>query len=307
MSISGDLLINAITFNRSRRYSNELWRSIQAAVGAEVDGVPGRETAKAVFRFQRKWGLRKVDADGQVGRTTLAMLGLGGGVFKSLDLADLAAQHPRLLFGVDVSTYQGAPAWLETASGEAGVGFVIARALKGSLKRDKQWSRNQAELGALSRAYCGYCPVRLAHYKPEEAVDKLVEAGAAGNWGRLAIDLEYKRVHEADEQDFGLDAKWTLEACQIARKATGKRPLLYLSHRSAKLIGADTMAELRDLARLWWVAYQLPKDLQPRTWGVGDHWDIWQFTCVGHVRGIEGCVDLNVINPTSDLDLPLPF
>lgn len=298
-------LREAIGFNRDRKYTVETWRQIQSIVGADVDGIPGKNTAEEIAAFQKRWGLQKAHRDGQAGRTLLLMCGLGRGLFKTADVAELDTEA--LTIGVDVSTYQHKPDWDRVV--ESGVRLVIPRVLEGDLDIDAQWNRNRLELSKLDIPWCGYCPVRMVGFPAKKVIEAMVKAGAAGSMGRLAIDLEYKRVEEADDKDPDLDARWTLKAVELATKATGKRPLVYLSVRSAKLLGRDCIQELAAKALLWWVDYSLQsKRTVPMMWGT-EHWFLWQWCCVGHVSGVRRvrhtkqynevqriCVDLNLAN-----------
>lgn len=74
---------SAVRYNTRRPYSRKLWRTIQAAVGAHPDGVPGPATTAAVKLWQAREGLAQ---DGKVGPKTLGALGLSRDTDKSKDL-----------------------------------------------------------------------------------------------------------------------------------------------------------------------------------------------------------------------------
>ena len=40
--------MTSVVYNRDRPYTADMWRAIQALVGADVDGIPGEQTATAV-------------------------------------------------------------------------------------------------------------------------------------------------------------------------------------------------------------------------------------------------------------------
>ena len=66
--------MTAVVYNRARPYTADMWRAIQALVGADVDGVPGEQTATAIGRWQGQNGLA---VDGKCGPYTLAAMNLG--------------------------------------------------------------------------------------------------------------------------------------------------------------------------------------------------------------------------------------
>jgi len=67
-------LDEAVAYNRARPYTSALWSSIQRVICAQIDGIPGSETADRLAAFQEQRGL---DADGKAGRSTLAALDVG--------------------------------------------------------------------------------------------------------------------------------------------------------------------------------------------------------------------------------------
>lgn len=64
-------LMAAVRYNRSQSISETQWEIVQAAIGVEADGIPGRDTAHALAKWQREHGL---DGDGKLGPATLAKL-----------------------------------------------------------------------------------------------------------------------------------------------------------------------------------------------------------------------------------------
>ena len=63
----------AIQYNRDRSYPEATWRAVQQAVGADVDGKPGPNTARQIAQFQRD---NRLSVDGKLGRNTLSALGV---------------------------------------------------------------------------------------------------------------------------------------------------------------------------------------------------------------------------------------
>jgi len=61
----------AVKYNKARNYSKSDWKKIQAAVGTTADGIPGKNTAKAIYSWQKAHGLT---ADGKCGPATYSAI-----------------------------------------------------------------------------------------------------------------------------------------------------------------------------------------------------------------------------------------
>ena len=73
---SGDQFDGAVEYNKRRPYTCALWRVIQTKVGTASDGLPGKNTAQAIFDYQLGTD-GQLAADGYCGPTTLAHLDEG--------------------------------------------------------------------------------------------------------------------------------------------------------------------------------------------------------------------------------------
>ena len=60
---------SAVNYNKSRGYSVAEWKMIQTVVGTDVDGIPGKMTATAIYNWQLSHSL---EADGKCGPMTYA-------------------------------------------------------------------------------------------------------------------------------------------------------------------------------------------------------------------------------------------
>lgn len=58
---------SAVNYNKKRGYSKSEWKKIQQVVGTEADGIPGKNTATAIYHWQLSHGL---EADGKCGPAT---------------------------------------------------------------------------------------------------------------------------------------------------------------------------------------------------------------------------------------------
>lgn len=274
----------AIRYNKRRGYSRDLWKKIQKAIGAEQDGLPGYRTALAVADYQKqRFGSKH--ADGMVGLTTLRALHLADPPLGSLDATWYHVEP--LEVGIDVSVWQGEINW---AMASRWVDFAFIRCADGGLRVDKQFIRNRDGADKFDVKWGGYIPVRMG-FRPKQVVDKLLSLAGAAPLPPV-LDLEFKRVQEANNWSPDADAEWTLEALSLIQMELLDYPYVYLSHRSAKLLGDWAMREIASEAHLWWVDYG-SVGLAPRRWGT-DLWEVRQFTSSGRCPGISGPVDLNV-------------
>lgn len=66
----------AVKYNKKQSYSTALWKQIQSKVGVTPDGIPGKDTARAIAQWQGNNGLT---ADGMCGAGTLQAMNLSGG------------------------------------------------------------------------------------------------------------------------------------------------------------------------------------------------------------------------------------
>lgn len=298
-------LHEAIQYNRSRNFAPSMWRKIQVSVAAVPDGVPGQETAESVAAFQK---IRKLTVDGKVGPTTLSALGipLKEPKVTKYRIESLVQRFPELDFGIDVSNYQGVIDWLPVS--RAGVKFVIVKATEGrthvqhSLIRNLQGARNY---GIPCSAY------HLARLTDRSVTKVMDPIGGAENFydalrGQkvslpLFLDLEHKQVQQMVTFKGAPEAvKWILKWLERFEELCPQAVGLYLSHRTASLIGAPSELTCRPT---WWAYYK------SATWGgppkTGRGWETWslrQFTSAGRVPGIDGKVDMNYSHGTaSDL------
>ena len=94
----------AVAYNKGKGYSKETWKQIQAKVGTDADGIPGKNTAKAIAVWQQEHGL---EVDGKCGSATLKSMNLNDNTQTSGGSGD-----------TDMSQYQGGtgPGYPETAT-----------------------------------------------------------------------------------------------------------------------------------------------------------------------------------------------
>lgn len=182
--------------------------------------------------------------------------------------------------GVDVSGHQGVIDWRRVAASD--VSFAIIKASEGGDYADPQFAGNLANARAAGLAVGAYHFFTLCRPGAEQAANFLARVGDTSGLLPPAVDLEYegncKARPPAQKVRTELDA-----FLAPVEAAFGKRAILYVTYG----FYTDYYASLPKRP-LWtrWLAW---------TPAVAD-WLIWQYQDRGHVDGIAGDVDLNVLN-----------
>lgn len=313
---------SAVGYNRRQDHPVSTWRKIQALVGADVDGVPGGQTALMVSAWQADLGL---EVDGKVGPVTLAAMRplltsppspesappRQGGTRDTRAIAEGETGRDVI---IDVSFYQGAIDWRAVAEHAQLGGAIIkctqSRTKRGGMKPFED-SRFRANVGGARAAGVEHGLYHLAVVtrgdgsivSPRDDAE-YVALSVAGRIGALGLWVDWETTWVRDAIKTLGSAKaaadWMIEHLQHIERLTGRRPGVYWSHRGVRALG-DEAKRLRGY-RHWWAYYYgdaspLPSPLasrpgKPAAWD----WSIWQFTSSGRCVGIEGDVDVCVVN-----------
>lgn len=193
--------------------------------------------------------------------------------------------------GIDVSHWQGEIDWRKVA--RAGKRFVFLKATDGHDFLDPTFFRNRT--GARNNG------LRVGAYhfaRPDPSKGDAVEEArwfvnrATPRPGNLlpVLDLETSK---------GLDSKgvtlWARRWVDEVRRLTGVTPLVYTSPYGWLSRTGDSRALARDGAPLWIAHWGVSSPLLPAGGWDGNGWRVWQYTSHGHVAGISGRVDLDVV------------
>ncbi|HUG47476.1 MAG TPA: glycoside hydrolase family 25 protein [Candidatus Limnocylindria bacterium] len=198
------------------------------------------------------------------------------------------------LLGIDVSHWQGIPRWKYAKP--AGVRFVIAKATEAQGWVDSQFARNKRRADALGIPFTAYHfarPDRTTDDALREADHFVRTAGLAGRHLLPVLDLEVtgglgpKRLIE-----------WTRTWLRRVEARLGVKPMIYTSPS----FWLDHMNDSRWFAdngyRLWIAHWGARQPTVPASnWG-GRGWTLWQVSDCGQVRGISGCVDVDLYRGT---------
>lgn len=217
-------------------------------------------------------------------------LTLASVVFVSAALPATAAGP--YLEGIDVSHWQGKPAW--TRVKEAGVRFVIAKATEGHDWVDPQYARNRERLRAIGIPFSAY------HFASPDTTtgDAVAEADHFVETARLdgrnllpVLDLE---------RDGALSTRrltrWVRAWLARVEARLGVKPMIY----TTPAFWVEQMGNSRWFAengyRLWIAHWGAETPAVPAGDWAGRGWTLWQYAVQGGVDGISGKVDRDRYN-----------
>lgn len=197
--------------------------------------------------------------------------------------------------GIDVSHWQGEIDWERVA--EAGTRFVFLKATDGHDFLDPTFTTNRAGARANGLVVGAY------HFaRPDPSKGDAVEEArwfvsqADPSPGNLLPVLDLETSQGLDRQGVTLWARrWTAEV----RRLTGVSPLVYTSPYGWASRTGDSRALARDGSPLWVAHWGVSSPLVPAGNWDGNGWRVWQYTSDGHVPGIAGRVDRDVVPGSS--------
>lgn len=183
--------------------------------------------------------------------------------------------------GIDVSHHQGAIDWARVAKDD--VAFAYIKATEGGDHVDTRFAENFAAAQAVGIAVGAYHFFTLCRSGAEQAANLLANVPLAPGMLPVAVDLEYEGNCSA-RPPADVVKKEVETFVEIVEAATGAPSVFYVTYGFYK----DYYAVLPERS-LWtrWIVWHPPKD---------QDWLFWQYHDRGRVDGIEGDVDLNVLN-----------
>ncbi len=191
--------------------------------------------------------------------------------------------------GIDVSRYQGTIDWSQVA--EDGVKYAFLRAGfrgygSGEIQIDETFLQNAADASANGIEIGVYFFTQALN--EEEAVEeaRCVIDLLGGNEIAMPIAYDIERVNGGRMNNIGAD-QMTRNArafCDTV-SAAGYEPMIYGNMESLLLM--LHMEEVEDIGK--WFAYYSNDIYFPYKF------DIWQYSAKGHVKGITGEVDMNLL------------
>jgi lysozyme len=193
-----------------------------------------------------------------------------------------------LVYGIDVSSYQGSVEWARVAS--AGVAFAFARVSDGTEVVDGEFAhhwRAMKRAGVLRGAYQFFRAGEDAAAQATLMAELVEIAGGLDSTDLgLAIDVE-----TADGQSSGTVQSQVGLWIRAIERLTGRTPIVYTNAATSVVLGA-TFAQYP----LWVANWGAPCPAMPDGWTT---WRYWQTSNAGSVAGIETPVDLDEFDGTS--------
>lgn len=232
--------------------------------------------------------------------------------------ADCRTLAAACVYGVDVSHYQGDVAWDRVAAGHATLSdapdtlatpdsvrirFAYVKATEGATAADTTFARNWSGAAAAGLARGAYhvltldaadAPAQAAHFvatvrsAAPSAGSSGAELGASGDLPP-ALDVESSFANADLRGSVTLDSlrARVLQWMDAVHSALGVRPVLYSSDDFLRSTLDGTGLTVR--YPVWVANYGAPP-------AASEPWYAWQFSAHGAVPGIDGAVDLDVLN-----------
>ena len=209
----------------------------------------------------------------------------------------LMNKHDGYLYGIDISEYQGRINWIEvnTIHDEVPLDFVFIRSTMGEKKQDKRFVENWAAAASRTKLRGAYHYFRPNENSKRQARNFIRTVKLKPGDLPPVLDIEERpRRQPMDSLKVGLK-RWLDEV----EMHYGIRPILY----SGDSYFTDFLEKEFSEYTLWIANYNFWVE-KPKK-----HWDFWQFSERGRVRGIKGNVDLNMFKGTmEDIEnLAIPY
>ena len=193
------------------------------------------------------------------------------------------------IYGIDVSHWQSEIDF-KTLKNSEKIDFIIIRAGQGSTIKDRQFERNYVE----AKKYGIPAGVYL-YAKAQTIEDAKKEANNLVEWlkgKKFEMPIFYD-IEEHEELDKSVVTSLYMEFYNIIKKA-GFKPGLYAS--KYYLMYKINLSKIPEDSCIWLASYgkntgSVPNDV----YKYNGKFDIWQYTSVGSIPGIQGNVDCNII------------
>jgi GH25 family lysozyme M1 (1,4-beta-N-acetylmuramidase) len=204
---------------------------------------------------------------------------------------NVALQVGPTLPGIDVSHWQGTIDWRKVAG--AGKRFVFLKATDGHDFVDPTFVANRAGARANGLSVGAYHFARPDPSKGDAAEEaRWFVSRARPKPGNLLPVLDLETSQGLDQAGVTMWARrWVAEV----RRLTGVTALVYTSPYGWMSRTGDSRALARDGSPLWVAHWGVASPTLPAGDWAGNGWRVWQHTSSGHVAGIAGRVDLDVM------------
>ncbi|UIR56723.1 glycoside hydrolase family 25 protein [Sphingobacterium sp. SRCM116780] len=210
---------------------------------------------------------------------------------------EIMTAHADKIFGIDISQYQDKINWVEvnTINDQFPIDFIFVRATMGERKVDDNFDENWKSIATRANLRGAYHYFRPNENSVKQAKNFIKTVKLKPGDLPPVLDIEEMPKHQPmDSLKVGLK-RW-LDEVETHYKV---KPILYSGD---KFFTDFLQKEFSDYV-IWIANYNFwVEDLK-------DHWDFWQFSEKGTVRGIKGNVDLNIFNGDIEEleELTIPF
>ncbi len=213
-----------------------------------------------------------------MGVITAALVGLlAAGSFAYAYFSPDGMRYP--VHGIDVSHHQGPIDWQRVA--RSGITFAFLKATEGGTHVDQNFEDNFEGARAAGIAVGAYHFFTFCKSGAEQAANFI--AATPHNGGTLppVVDIEFggNCAARPTAEAFGAELDAFLSAVE---QGFGQQAIIYMAGDAVGTYGSVVPDRQRWVRSIIWPPF-------------GQNWLIWQYHNAGHVDGIDGDVDLNVL------------
>lgn len=194
--------------------------------------------------------------------------------------ANFAPEGPRYpIRGIDVSHHQGPIDWTRVA--RAGIAFAFLKATEGGTHVDEDFRENFEAARTAGIAVGAYHFFTFCKSGAEQAANFIAVVPHEPGMLPPVVDIEFGGNCAARPalETFGKELGDFLSAIEAG---FGQQAIVYLAGDAIGTYGAAVPSRARWVRSIAWPPF-------------GQGWLIWQYHNAGHVDGIDGDVDLNVL------------
>lgn len=210
---------------------------------------------------------------------------------------ELIDKHKDYVYGIDISQYQGDVSWtdISTIYDQVAIDFIFIRATMGEKAKDNRFVANWKGAESRTKLRGAYHYFRPNENSIRQARNFISVVKLKPGDLPPVLDIEERpRKQSMDSLKVGLK-RWLNEV----EGHYGIQPILY----SGDSYFTDFLEKEFSDYILWIANYNFWMN-KPRK-----HWDFWQFSERGDVRGINGDVDLNMFKGNIEAleELTIPY
>lgn len=210
---------------------------------------------------------------------------------------ELMQKHNEYVYGIDISQYQGEISWIDvhTIYDEVPVDFIFIRATMGETAKDRRFAGNWKAAESRAKLRGAYHYFRPNENSIRQAQNFIHSVKLRAGDLPPVLDIEERpKTQSMDSLKVGLK-RWL----DTVEGHYGIKPILY----SGDSYFTDFLEKEFSDYVLWIANYNFWVD-RPKK-----HWNFWQFSERGYVRGIKGNVDLNMFKGTIEEleELTIPY